>query len=87
MYGSATRDNSLCEAAYKSGDTWLIDTKHDDFKHWLTTHWQQARVKGKKREFGIDSLQAIEQRNNATIAALTLKRVSILLSEPHQLRF
>lgn len=32
------------EAAYKSGDTWLIDTDHADFKRWLEAHWQQSRV-------------------------------------------
>ncbi len=36
----------LGEAAYKSGDIWLIDTSHDDFKRWLDAHWYQARVKG-----------------------------------------
>ena len=34
------------EAAYRSGDTWLIDTEHDDFKQWLKAHWGQSRVKG-----------------------------------------
>lgn len=37
------------ESAYKSGDTWLIDTEHADFKQWLEAHWQQARVKGSRK--------------------------------------
>ncbi len=37
------------EAAYKSGDTWLLDTGHPDFKNWLEAHWQQARVKGQRK--------------------------------------
>lgn len=37
----------LGEAVYKSGDIWLIDTQHQDFRRWLDAHWQQARVKGR----------------------------------------
>jgi len=43
----AVYNGLLGEAAYKSGDTWLIDTSHDDFTRWLEKHWQQARVKGR----------------------------------------
>src|SRR6266567_2076357 len=35
----------IIENTYKSGDIWLIDTEHDDFKRWLDAHWQQSRVK------------------------------------------
>lgn len=38
------------EAAYRSGDTWLLDTEHSDFKQWLNAHWRQARVKGGQSE-------------------------------------
>lgn len=44
-------DHGLIQAsAYQSGDTWLIDTAHEDFTRWLEAHWQQAVVIGKRRD-------------------------------------
>ncbi len=39
----------LGNAAYRSGDTWLIDTAHLGFIQWLASHWEQSRVRGNKQ--------------------------------------
>lgn len=46
--GTLTRACSgkrLGGASYRSGDTWLIDTSHPDFKEWLTRHREHHKSK------------------------------------------
>jgi hypothetical protein len=46
------REGRFGNAARQSGVTWLIDTEAEQFKQWLKAHWQQPRVKKrKKKEF------------------------------------
>lgn len=40
----------LGKAAYRSMDTWLIDTEHKDFQNWLEVYEQQSRVKGERKK-------------------------------------
>jgi hypothetical protein len=42
----ACQSGRLGECAYRSGDTWLIDSACDQYQAWLTAHPTQRRVKG-----------------------------------------
>lgn len=36
--------------ARQSGSIWLLDMETEKSKLWLAAHWNQPRVKGKKKE-------------------------------------
>jgi len=44
----AIKNRLMGECAYRSGDTWLIDTACQQFQNWLTAHPTQRRVKGQR---------------------------------------
>lgn len=43
------RKGPIYECAYRSGDTWLIDTACQQFTEWLAAHPRQRRVRGRKQ--------------------------------------
>ena len=43
----AIKNGLLGDCAYRSGDTWLIDTACQQFQRWLADHPKQRRVKGR----------------------------------------
>ena len=43
----ACQSGRLGECAYRSGDTWLIDTACQQFEEWRAAHPHQRRVKGR----------------------------------------
>ncbi len=45
----AIKNGLMGECAYRSADTWLIDTACEQFQRWLAAHPTQRRVKGQRR--------------------------------------
>ena len=46
----AFHSGALKEAAYRSGDTILIDTGHQHFEEWLEAHEITPRTKGYRKK-------------------------------------
>jgi hypothetical protein len=44
----ACKKGPLKGCSYQSGETWLIDTRSEQFEQWLSAHPTQRRVRGER---------------------------------------